>query len=179
MAMRILNCAKHLVFTQHFFSIKESYHTSSPPYLYLILSSVGQKEVQTIQALMYVWNSPALSPFVTIETKPVSFICSLQPFLNLPESCLFSPPNLIMSVMKFFILSGYMCHQSRHTNQILVEGSILSLWSDGSNWPQEQKTEMLSLTSRCLFSLLWLLNWLCCMLVNMHFQLQSSGQLVL
>ena len=128
------------LYLHNIFSIKEPYHTSFPTYLYLILSSVGQKEVQTIQALTYVWNSPALSPFASIETKPVSFLCSLQPFLNLPKSCLFSPQNLIISVMKIFILSGYMCHQSQHPNQILVEGSILSLWCDGSNWPQEQKT---------------------------------------
>ena len=141
------------LYLHNIFSIKEPYHTSFPTYLYLILSSVGQKEVQTIQALTYVWNSPALSPFASIETKPVSFLCSLQPFLNLPKSCLFSPQNLIISVMKIFILSGYMCHQSRHPNQILFEGSILSLWSDDRNWSQEQNTEMLSLTARCLFCL--------------------------
>ena len=87
------------LYLHNIFSIKEPYHTSSPTYLYLILSSVGQKEVQTIQALTYVWNSPALSPFASIETKPVSFLCFLQPFLNLPESCLFSPQNLITEVL--------------------------------------------------------------------------------
>ena len=57
MVIRIQNCAKNLEFTSHF-SIKEPYHTTSPTYLYLIrkhrYSFVGQKEVQTIQALIYV-----------------------------------------------------------------------------------------------------------------------------
>ena len=57
-----------------------------------------------------------------------------------------------MSDNYFHILWG-MCHQSRHPNQILFEGSILSLWSDDRNWSQEQNTEMLSLTARCLFCL--------------------------
>ena len=94
MVIRIQNYAKNLEFTSNF-SIKESYHTSFPIYLYLIrkprYSSVGQKEVQTIQALTYVWNSPALSPFASIETKPVSFLCSLKPFLNMIKSLFCSP----------------------------------------------------------------------------------------
>ena len=53
------------------------------------------------------------------------------------ELALLSPEKLIMWVMNFFILSGGMCHQSQYPNRIAVEGSILSLWSDGSNWPQE------------------------------------------
>ena len=56
-----------------------------------VLSSLGQKEVQIIQALTYMWNSPALSPFTTIKAKSVSLPCSIQLFFNLLESLLCSP----------------------------------------------------------------------------------------
>ena len=56
-----------------------------------VLSSLGQNEGQTIQALTYVWNSPALSPSTSIKAKQVSFLCSLKLFLNLLESLLCSP----------------------------------------------------------------------------------------
>ena len=52
---------------------------------------MGQKEVQTIHALTYVWNSPALSTISTIKVKPVSFLCSLKQFLNLLKILLCSP----------------------------------------------------------------------------------------
>ena len=73
--------------------------------------SVGQKEVQTIHALTYVWDSPALSTISTIKVKPVSFLCSLKQFLNLLEILLCSPPEkLIMWVREFFHILWGMCH---------------------------------------------------------------------
>ena len=56
-----------------------------------VLFSLGQKEVQIIQALTYMWNSPALSPFTTIKVKPVSFLCSLKPIMSLLETLFCSP----------------------------------------------------------------------------------------
>ena len=53
--------------------------------------SVGQKEVQTIHALTYVWDSPALSTISTIKVKPVSFLCSLKPIMSLLETLFCSP----------------------------------------------------------------------------------------
>ena len=90
---------------------------------------------------------------------PLLYSAILQPSWEL---AVLSPEKLIMWVMNFFILSGGMCHQSQYPNRIAVEGSILSLWSDGSNWPQEQEAEVLSLIAWGLFSLLWLSHWLCC-----------------
>ena len=140
-----------------------------------VLLPLGQKALQTIQALTYMRNSPALSLYTTIQAKPVSLPCSIQLFFNLLESLLCSPQKNSSCEWCIFSYSGGMCHQSQYPNQIAVEGSILFLWSDGSNWPQEQNTEMLSLTTWGLFSLLWLSNWLCCMLENMHFELLPSG----
>ena len=75
-----------------------------------VLLPLGQKALQTIQALTCMRNSPALSPFTTIKAKPVSLPCSTQLFFNL-ESLLCSPQKNSLCEWWIFSYSGGMCHQ--------------------------------------------------------------------
>ena len=74
-----------------------------------VLFSLGQKEVQIIQALTYMWNSPALSPFTTIKVKPVSFLCSLKPIMSLLETLFCSPQKNSLCEWWIFSCSLEVC----------------------------------------------------------------------
>ena len=109
MTVRVHNCAKHLAFTLHI-SIKEPDHISLSDKKAQVLLPLGQKALQTIQALTCMRNSPALSPFTTKKTKPASLPCSTQLFFNL-ESLLCSPQKNSLCEWWIFSYSGGMCYQ--------------------------------------------------------------------
>ena len=172
MVMRILNCAKHLAFTQHY-SIKEPYHFLFP---YLPISDKKAEVLSLLWArrkfrLCKPWpvcgNTPASSPYHH-KSQAISFFCSLKPFLNLLESLPCSPQKASLC-NKFFSYSLGVC--------------VISLDIQTEFWLKDPSclcgvittVGPVSRTSRCyplppgvFLLLLWLSNWLCCMLVNMH-----------
>ena len=95
-----------------------------------VLSSLGQKEVQIIQALTYMWNSPALSPFTTIKAKSVSLPCSIQLFFNLLESLLYSPQKNSLCEWWIFTYSLGVCviSLSIQTELLLKDPSFSVEW---------------------------------------------------
>ena len=165
---------KHLAFTQHC-SIREPHHSLFPdlpmsdkkaqvhcsvgpagssndanPNLYGILipgssSYHRQSQVSSLCSLkpfFFILNYSGHSVLVYIGFKYISnhsWTC-LRAFPALPRK-----PHYVSN--KLFTLSWYLCHQSWHPNQILGEGSILSLWTYHSNWPCEQDIKVLSTTT--------------------------------
>ena len=138
--------------------------------------SVGQKGVHIIHALTYLWNSPALYPFTTIKVKPVSFLCSLKPIMSLLETLFCSPQKNSLCEWWIFSCSLEVCVISLNipTKFWLKDPSCLCGVMEAIG-PKSRILRLLSLTTKYLLSLLWLSNWICCMLVNMHCELLPSG----
>ena len=128
-----------------------------------VLFSLGQKEVQIIQALTYMWNSPALSPFTTIKAKPVSLPCSIQLFFNLLESLLYSPQKNSLCEWWIFSYSLGVCviSLSIQTELPLKDPSCLC-GVTAATGPKSRILRCCPLPPGVSSLFLWLSHWLCC-----------------